>query len=226
MGTENMEICWYRSSLIPYVHLYEKQQDNYTQQMEEFINRTELIKDDIARGNISLIIRNVTASDLGEYNCFFETDQHHGRAKVDLSVLLMGTEPTIWTKCTGTMNMAVCESHGWNPKPTLTWTDDLGNVIDPSMAKELRDEDNLFTIISIIYFPIYGNVTCSVRNEMLNQGKQSSSLSKGNDSLEHETRHRHLVFILLGGFILICISLRGCIHWMNYRNLQTEIVSD
>ncbi|XP_041429526.1 myelin-oligodendrocyte glycoprotein-like isoform X3 [Xenopus laevis] len=86
MSGENMEIRWFKIQYQPYVHLYENRKDDYTAQKPEFTNRTELLKENITRGVFPLLIRNVTAQDSGEYHCYVESSNHHGRAKVQLNV--------------------------------------------------------------------------------------------------------------------------------------------
>uniref|UniRef100_A0A674J1G8 Ig-like domain-containing protein n=1 Tax=Terrapene triunguis TaxID=2587831 RepID=A0A674J1G8_9SAUR len=66
-----MELRWFRSKFSPAVHLYRDGQDQYGEQMPEYRGRTELLKDDITNGSVSLRIRNVRPSDDGQYVCFF-----------------------------------------------------------------------------------------------------------------------------------------------------------
>ncbi|KAM6959797.1 myelin-oligodendrocyte glycoprotein-like [Tautogolabrus adspersus] len=50
-----------------YVHLYRNQKDN---EIRPYIDRTDLLKDSLQHGNISLKIKNVTMADQGTYRCF------------------------------------------------------------------------------------------------------------------------------------------------------------
>ncbi|KAE8588458.1 hypothetical protein XENTR_v10022552, partial [Xenopus tropicalis] len=86
MNTEEMEIRWFKPMYRPYVHLYINGKDDYTAQMPQFANRTELLKENITRGIFPLIIRNVTAQDSGEYHCFVESSDWHGITTVQLQV--------------------------------------------------------------------------------------------------------------------------------------------
>ncbi|XP_041429542.1 selection and upkeep of intraepithelial T-cells protein 1 isoform X2 [Xenopus laevis] len=95
MNAEKMEIRWFKPMYQPYVHLYINGKDDYSIQMPQFTNRTELIKENITRGVFPLRIRNVTAQDSGQYYCFVESTEHHGRTTVLLNV-------------TGSCNMKIC----------------------------------------------------------------------------------------------------------------------
>eukprot|EP00079_Xenopus_tropicalis_P031473 XP_017945244.1 PREDICTED: selection and upkeep of intraepithelial T-cells protein 1-like [Xenopus tropicalis] len=170
MNAEKMEIRWLKPMYQPYVHLYINGKDDYTAQMPQFANRTELLKENITRGIFLLMIRNVTAEDSGNYYCYVESSDHHDIATVQLLVNAVGTVPVISAITDDTV---YCESHGWHPKPYLLWTDNEGNNIIPSMENVFREENNLYHIISIISLPNASYITCTVSNS-LNQSKKSS----------------------------------------------------
>ncbi|KAE8588465.1 hypothetical protein XENTR_v10022555 [Xenopus tropicalis] len=170
MNAEKMEICWFKTIFEHYVHLYINGKDDYTAQMPQFANRTELLKENITRGIFPLMIRNVTAQDSGIYDCFVESTKHHNSAAVELLVNAVGSLPVISTIADDTV---FCESHGWYPEPYLIWTDNEGNKVIPAMENTFRDENNLYHIISDIPKPTTSKITCTVSNS-LNQSKQSS----------------------------------------------------
>ncbi|XP_031747068.1 butyrophilin subfamily 1 member A1 isoform X2 [Xenopus tropicalis] len=172
MNAENMEIRWFKITYQPYVHLYINGKDDYTAQMPQFANRTELLKENITRGIFLLRIRKVTAQDSGNYYCFVESTEHHGVATVQLQVTAVGSPLVISVI---TEDTVFCESDGWYPEPYLIWTDNEGNKVIPSMEKVLKDEKSLYHILSAIYLPpTSSNITCTVSSS-LNQSKQSST---------------------------------------------------
>uniref|UniRef100_A0A674JTS5 Ig-like domain-containing protein n=1 Tax=Terrapene triunguis TaxID=2587831 RepID=A0A674JTS5_9SAUR len=71
-----MEVGWLRSQDSAVVHLYRDGQDQYGEQMLEYRGRTELLKDDITNGRVSLRIRDVRPSDDVQYTCFFHDSEH------------------------------------------------------------------------------------------------------------------------------------------------------
>ncbi|KAE8588437.1 hypothetical protein XENTR_v10022542 [Xenopus tropicalis] len=171
MSGEKMEIRWFKPMYRPYVHLYINGKDDYTAQMPQFANRTELLKENITRGIFPLMIRNLTAQDSGKYYCYVESSDHHSMATVDFIVTAVGSPPVISTIADDTV---FCESDGWYPEPYLIWTDNEGNKVMPSMEKVFKDEKSLYQVISAIYLPpTSSNITCTVSSS-LNQSKESS----------------------------------------------------
>ncbi|XP_060886656.1 myelin-oligodendrocyte glycoprotein-like [Labrus mixtus] len=70
-----LTIEWSRSGTLEgeeeeYVHLYRNQKDNEDAKIRAYINRTDLLKDSLRHGNVSLKIKNVTVDDQGTYRCF------------------------------------------------------------------------------------------------------------------------------------------------------------
>nr|NP_001123688.1 butyrophilin subfamily 2 member A1 precursor [Xenopus tropicalis]AAI66273.1 LOC100170443 protein [Xenopus tropicalis] len=210
---EKMEIRWFKPMYQPYVHLYINGKDDYTAQMPQFANRTELLKENITRGIFPLIIRNVTVLDSGNYYCYVESTDHHSMATVDLIVIAVGSPPVISTITDDTV---FCESRGWYPEPYLIWTDNEGNKVMPSMEKVLKDEKSLYHILSAIYMPpTSSNITCTVSSS-LNQSKQSSRQIR-------ETRHpvtcRDLYsrYIVFWPCLVVILMLLGCICFLLKR---------
>uniref|UniRef100_A0A674J2G7 Ig-like domain-containing protein n=1 Tax=Terrapene triunguis TaxID=2587831 RepID=A0A674J2G7_9SAUR len=86
MSAENMEVGWLRSQDSEVVHLYHDGQDQYGEQMLEYSGRTELLRDDITNGRVSLRIHNVRPSDDGPYKCFFHSSVFYEDALLELQV--------------------------------------------------------------------------------------------------------------------------------------------
>uniref|UniRef100_A0A8C3P838 Butyrophilin subfamily 1 member A1-like n=1 Tax=Chrysemys picta bellii TaxID=8478 RepID=A0A8C3P838_CHRPI len=86
MSAENMEVRWFRSQFSAVVHLYRDGQDQYRQQIPEYQERTELLRDHITDGSVSLRIRNVRLSDNGQYKCFFQSSVSYEEAILELQV--------------------------------------------------------------------------------------------------------------------------------------------
>uniref|UniRef100_A0A452IBG6 Immunoglobulin V-set domain-containing protein n=1 Tax=Gopherus agassizii TaxID=38772 RepID=A0A452IBG6_9SAUR len=56
MSAQKMEVRWFRSQFSAMVHLCHDGQDQYAEQMLEYRGRTELLRDDITNGRVSLRI--------------------------------------------------------------------------------------------------------------------------------------------------------------------------
>ena len=87
MSAENMEVRWFRNNFEAYVHLYHDGRDQYEKQMQEYFERTELLKESIVDGNVPLRILNIRYSDKGEYNCFLRNGNTTGNTILDLNVV-------------------------------------------------------------------------------------------------------------------------------------------
>lgn len=86
---EDMEIRWFRSQASDVVHLYQEGQELYDQQMKQFQNRTELVKDDITDGSVTLHLYSVIPADEGPYGCRFLSSDFSGEATWELEVVGM-----------------------------------------------------------------------------------------------------------------------------------------
>uniref|UniRef100_A0A5F8GV22 Immunoglobulin V-set domain-containing protein n=1 Tax=Monodelphis domestica TaxID=13616 RepID=A0A5F8GV22_MONDO len=88
-----MKVIWFQS--LDIVHYYEDGQDKFDNQSPKFQGRTELVKDAITRGNVTLRIWNITASDQGHYKCHFDDGLYQEEAGIELLVSGEGTEQQI-----------------------------------------------------------------------------------------------------------------------------------
>ncbi|XP_039373662.1 butyrophilin subfamily 1 member A1-like isoform X2 [Mauremys reevesii] len=176
MSAENMEVRWFRSKYSPVVHLYRDGQDQYGEQMLEYRERTELLKDNITTGRISLRIRNIQLSDDGQYKCFFKSNVSYEEALLELQVAGLGSAPVISVEGhqDGGIRI-VCRSSGWYPQPKAQWRD-LQRQLLPSASEKISPEANgLFQTEIAIVITEESNqkVSCFVRNPRLNQERES-----------------------------------------------------
>uniref|UniRef100_A0A5F8GYU7 Myelin-oligodendrocyte glycoprotein-like n=1 Tax=Monodelphis domestica TaxID=13616 RepID=A0A5F8GYU7_MONDO len=99
-NAQSMKVIWFQSLEI--VHHYEDGQDKFDNQSPKFQGRTELVKDAISRGNVTLRIWNITAADKGHYKCHFDDGLYQEEAGIELLVSGEGTEQQIlwWSNVT------------------------------------------------------------------------------------------------------------------------------
>uniref|UniRef100_A0A8C8RIC7 Butyrophilin subfamily 1 member A1-like n=1 Tax=Pelusios castaneus TaxID=367368 RepID=A0A8C8RIC7_9SAUR len=176
MSAEKMEVRWFRSLFSPVVHLYQNGQDQYGDQILEYRGRTELLKDDIANGSVSLGIRNIRPSDDGQYKCFFQSRGFYEEALLELQVAALGSSPAISVEGHEDGGIqVVCRSSGWYPKPEVEWRDLEGQVLPSASEKISPGADGLFQTESTVVITEDSNqkVTCHVTNLRLNQEKVS-----------------------------------------------------
>ncbi|XP_023396654.2 myelin-oligodendrocyte glycoprotein isoform X2 [Loxodonta africana] len=87
-----MEVGWYRPPFSRVVHLYRNGKDQDGEQAPEYRGRTELLKETISEGKVTLRIRNVRFSDEGGYTCFFRDHSYQEEAAMELKV----EDPFYW----------------------------------------------------------------------------------------------------------------------------------
>ncbi|XP_023368618.1 myelin-oligodendrocyte glycoprotein isoform X2 [Otolemur garnettii] len=87
-----MEVGWYRPPFSRVVHLYRNGKDQDGEQAPEYRGRTELLKEAIGEGKVSLKIRNVRFSDEGGFTCFFRDHSYQEEAAMELKV----EDPFYW----------------------------------------------------------------------------------------------------------------------------------
>ncbi|XP_044839045.1 butyrophilin subfamily 1 member A1-like [Mauremys mutica] len=176
ISAENMEVRWFRSQFSAIVHLYRGGQDQYGQQMPEYRGRTELLKDNITNGSVSLRIHDIRPSDDGQYKCFFKSSMSYEEALLELQVAGLGSAPAISVEGHQDRGIrVVCRSAGWYPQPEAQWRALQGQLL-PSASENISPEANgLFqTEIAIVLTEESSQkVSCCVRNPRLNQERES-----------------------------------------------------
>ncbi|KAH1182578.1 hypothetical protein KIL84_004070, partial [Mauremys mutica] len=177
MSAENMEVRWFRSHFSPAVHLYRDGQDQYVEQMPEYQERTELLKDNITNGRVSLRIRDIRPSDNGSYVCFFQSGVSYENAILELQVEGLGSAPVISVEGHQDGGIrVVCRSAGWYPQPEAQWRDLQGQLL-PSASEKISPESNgLFQteIATVLTEESNQKVSCSVRTPRLSLERQSA----------------------------------------------------
>lgn len=101
----------------------------------------------------------------------------------NLSPLVSGSDPFIHVKSydAGWIQL-VCWSMGWFPKPWTEWRDTQGRVLPSLSETHSLDETGLFrtAVSSRIRDSTLGNVSCTVRNEILRREKTTAMVIAGN----------------------------------------------
>ncbi|XP_044854131.1 butyrophilin subfamily 2 member A1-like [Mauremys mutica] len=177
MSAQSMEVRWFRSQHSAVVHLYQDGQDRYENQMLDYQGRTELLKDDITNGSVSLRIRDIRPSDEGQYACLFQSLTFFQDASMLLQVEGLGSGPDISVEGHQDGGIkVVCQSSGWYPQPEAQWRDLQGQLL-PSASENISQAANgLFQTEIAIVITEESNqkVSCCVRNPRVNQEREST----------------------------------------------------
>nr|XP_020770833.1 butyrophilin subfamily 2 member A1-like [Odocoileus virginianus texanus]XP_020770834.1 butyrophilin subfamily 2 member A1-like [Odocoileus virginianus texanus]XP_020770836.1 butyrophilin subfamily 2 member A1-like [Odocoileus virginianus texanus] len=175
-NAEDMEVRWFRTQFSPAVFVYKGRRERTEEQMEEYRGRTTFVSEDISKGSVGLIIHNVTAHENGIYRCYFQEGRSYDEAIVLLTVAGLGSKPVVEMKGHEDGGIRLeCTSAGWYPKPHAVWRDPHGETMPPLEEAYTVSADGLFlvTVAVIIRDHSVRNLSCSVRNTLLNQEKET-----------------------------------------------------
>ncbi|XP_067414457.1 butyrophilin subfamily 1 member A1-like isoform X2 [Emydura macquarii macquarii] len=225
-----MELRWFRSRFSAVVHLYRDGQDLYAEEMPEYRGRTELLKNNIADGSVSLRIHDIRPSDDGQYKCLFQSGVSYEEALLELQVAGLGSAPAISVEGHQDGGIrVVCRSSGWFPEPEVLWRDLQGQLL-PSASENISQETNgLFQTEAAIILTEESNrkVSCCVRNPRLNQERQSEI------SIAELFFSRVNPWMVALGVILallaVLIALASYCFWRQHRakeTLRSELESE
>ncbi|KAM7079761.1 LOW QUALITY PROTEIN: butyrophilin subfamily 1 member A1-like [Ciconia maguari] len=177
LNAENMEVRWFRSRFSIYVHLYHSGQDHYSSQMPEYQERTEFIREGISVGNVSLRILRTRLSDEGQYQCLIKDGNFYEEATLELKVAVAGSSPLLSVEDYQDGGIRVgCRATGWYPKPEMLWRDFQGQQLPSFTQSDSQDQNGFFEVEKsiVIQRNAQQNVSCSIRNTLLPQEKDST----------------------------------------------------
>uniref|UniRef100_UPI00398E34B6 butyrophilin subfamily 1 member A1-like n=1 Tax=Pristiophorus japonicus TaxID=55135 RepID=UPI00398E34B6 len=177
MSLDNLEVRWFKSDFTSPVHLYTGGQDQPNVQDKAYQGRTELFKEEFPRGNASLKLKKIKASDEGTYTCFIDSKSNYEEAVINLKVGGIGHQP--WIHLEGINNQGVhlvCKSDGWYPEPDVQWLAGSGQVVTPqSVTTHKRDSSGLFTVLTQIDVTSdsVNRFSCLIQNSLLNKEEEA-----------------------------------------------------
>ncbi|XP_053335811.1 butyrophilin subfamily 2 member A2-like, partial [Clarias gariepinus] len=127
MDVRHEEVRWYRPKMYDTpMLLYENKQIQKSPVDVQYQGRVFLLGD-LEKGDVSVKLENLTLTDRGDYTCHVSTDMWYDKATVTLRLRVVGSTPvlSIHEAGEGKVNVS-CQSQGWLPEPSITWTDKDG----------------------------------------------------------------------------------------------------
>uniref|UniRef100_A0A4W3GPU9 Ig-like domain-containing protein n=1 Tax=Callorhinchus milii TaxID=7868 RepID=A0A4W3GPU9_CALMI len=126
VAADMMDVEWSKSDSGVVVHLYTRGVDRPYQQHEAYRGGTELIRDGMNRGNVSLRLKNVSCSDQGEYTCSVRSTTDFGETTVVVKVEGLRLPLISMAGYQDSRLKLTCKSKGWYSKPRVVWFDRSG----------------------------------------------------------------------------------------------------
>ncbi|XP_019575332.2 butyrophilin-like protein 3 [Rhinolophus sinicus] len=176
-SAEAMEVQFFRDQFHAVVHLYREGKDQHDMQIPAYRGRTELLKDSIAEGYVSLRLKKVTLTDTGLYGCWFISQNNDQKAIWEMQVSALGSAPlvSIMGYTDGGIQL-LCKSSGWFPQPTVKWKGPQGHDL-LSDSKVTADRRGLFDVeTSLIVQGNAGSISCSIQYTDQSREVESSIL--------------------------------------------------
>ncbi|XP_036427738.1 butyrophilin-like protein 2 [Colossoma macropomum] len=86
---EELDAEWKRTDSETLVHLFQDGKSRLEFQDQAYSGRASFFTEEVARGNFSLLLTNLTTKDAGVYNCFVYSQQETGQTSVEIEYLVV-----------------------------------------------------------------------------------------------------------------------------------------
>uniref|UniRef100_UPI003AB0CD5C V-set domain-containing T-cell activation inhibitor 1 n=1 Tax=Centroberyx gerrardi TaxID=166262 RepID=UPI003AB0CD5C len=158
----DVSITWRKEGLSGLVYQYQDGAANLRDQNPDFRGRTQLFTDAINKGNASLLLMRVRSSDDGVYSCSVSSSSGGGSVSIRLRTAAFSAP-----KFTNTKDILIAEAERWLPKPSVTWLDYDGKVLNASTTFN-QNSAGIFSIVSTLQ-PVtrLDTYTCHIQNTMV-----------------------------------------------------------
>ncbi|MBN3307929.1 BT1A1 protein, partial [Amia calva] len=145
-----MEVRWFREKFTDPVYVYNN--GKFTEG-SAYRGRATLFHQELIRGNVSLLLKNVRISDNGLYKCHVSSGQWYEEPPLHLLVRRQGTKPLIEVLKHERDSVKLrCSSEGWFPEPLMFWADKSGkNITADTKLAEKQAKDSPYSIASHIH---------------------------------------------------------------------------
>ncbi|KAG8519947.1 Butyrophilin-like protein 8, partial [Galemys pyrenaicus] len=173
-SAESMEVRFFKDHVSAVVHLYRDGNDEPYMQLPEYQGRTELVKNFLEDGHVTLRLKKVTLSDVGLYGCWFSSHTYDQEAIWEMQVSAPGSALLIsFMGYVGENIQLQCKSSGWFPQPTVKWKSSKGHDL-PSDLKVNTDVHGLFDVeTTFMVKENSGIISCSIQQTEERQGVES-----------------------------------------------------
>uniref|UniRef100_A0A8B9J8P0 V-set domain containing T cell activation inhibitor 1 n=1 Tax=Astyanax mexicanus TaxID=7994 RepID=A0A8B9J8P0_ASTMX len=162
-SSKDVFISWKKDGLRGLVYQYKNNAAQLQEQNSQFQNRVQLFPDAISGGNASLVLRSVRMEDAGVYRCTVGAPGVLSSVSIDLRVTVYSA-PTISKSANGLKAVAP----KWYFKPTVTWSDQTGTLLNSSTQFNNVSE-GIVQVVSNLTGPLMSTLTytCIIQNSLI-----------------------------------------------------------
>ncbi|KFO94746.1 CD276 antigen, partial [Buceros rhinoceros silvestris] len=178
---DDLTLIWHLTDTQRSVHSFSGGRDQLADQGRGYANRTALFYDQLAQGNVSLLLRRVEISDEGSFTCFVRV-QDYNSAAVMLQVAAPYSKPSVNLEPNkdlkpGDLAAVTCHASRGYPEASVLWQDSQGsNITENVTTSQVANEEGLFDVNSILQVLVEPGSTysCLVHNPVLQQETRAS----------------------------------------------------
>ncbi|XP_067290392.1 HERV-H LTR-associating protein 2 [Pseudorasbora parva] len=199
--SKNFDIIhWYKDDKP--VHSFYFDGDQLRHQSEEYKGRTSLVpKSDIAKGNVSLLLKNIRVQDEGKYKCYTADDKTNDEKFVSVSV-----EAPIKSVDISLSNDTIsCNTSGVYPRPHVSWSSEP--PANESVDTFQETPEHMFNVKSQLKVGVISSsykYTCSITNRA---GTQTATLEEQDLATGDSTSIIVAILVVIGIAIVIGIGI-------------------
>ncbi|XP_048173363.1 CD276 antigen isoform X2 [Corvus hawaiiensis] len=176
-----LSLIWQLTDTKRLVHGFSGGRDRLQDQGRGYANRTALFYDQLAQGNVSLLLRRVRIADEGSFTCFVRVRDHNSAA-VTLQVAAPYSKPSVHLEPSkdlklGDVAVVTCQASRGYPEASVLWQDGRGANLTANVTTwQVANEEGLFEVRSVLRVLVEPSVTysCLVLNAVLRQHGHAS----------------------------------------------------
>ncbi|XP_071669843.1 CD276 antigen isoform X1 [Patagioenas fasciata] len=176
---DDLTLIWQLTDTKRLVHSFSGGRDQLLDQGGDYANRTALFYDQLAQGNVSLLLRRVEVSDEGSFTCFVRDSSS---AAVTLQVAAPYSKPSMYLEPNkdlkpGDLVAVTCHASRGYPQASVLWQDGQGsNITENITTSQVANEEGLFDVRSVLQVLVEPSSTyfCLVRNPVLQEETRAS----------------------------------------------------
>ncbi|XP_063170642.1 CD276 antigen [Candoia aspera] len=201
---DDLSLIWQLTDTKRLVHKFAGGRDQLADQVSSYANRTALFYDQLAQGNMSLLLRHVQISDEESFTCFVRV-RDFSSAAVTLQMAAAYSKPNLNLQPNknlkpGDLVTVTCHSFSGYPEAVVLWQDGHGhNITDNITTSQVANEQGLFDVQSILQVVLEPNSTysCLIKNPLLRQETHASVTITG----------QYLLFPALALWVTVGLSI-------------------